>query len=239
MSCLLCDGITRELGSVDFNRACDQPGVKHPPPAGRGVAYEMCFECGLFFAPEMCMWPRERFASEVYNEGYLDVDPEYTGARAERNAEWLDGIFGKQHVTHLDYGGGNGHLAQCLRDRGWDSTSFDPLVACAPPQRTFQLITAFEVFEHSPSPRALMSDLLACSDRETVVAFSTAVSDGQQDLLHWWYTAPRNGHVVMYTRRALRKLLSTGGFRLFSLNDGMHLALRSAPSWFDSISGEL
>ena len=40
----------------------------------------------------------------------------------------LHQLLGNARVTHLDYGGGSGLLSDRLRDKGWDSRSYDPFV---------------------------------------------------------------------------------------------------------------
>ena len=48
----------------------------------------------------------------------------------------------------------------------------------------------------------------------------------------WWYIAPRNGHVSIFTKQALALAWARHGFKTAALNDGTHLAFRTLPkSW--------
>ena len=228
MSCPLCNGTTQSLGCVDLNRAC----TGNRPALGEDVEYARCTGCGLITAPQMCRWPKDEFKRRIYNDDYVEVDPDGMGARAERNALSLHELFGDQTITHLDYGGGDGALSARLRELGWDSSSYDPFYDRAFPQRRFDLVTAFEVFEHAPDPIMLWQQLKAVS--KDVVVFSTLLADHVPDPLQWWYLAPRNGHVVFYTTRALERLLGRGGFRLISIDDAVHVGFRGVPPWLEA-----
>jgi 2-polyprenyl-3-methyl-5-hydroxy-6-metoxy-1,4-benzoquinol methylase len=151
-------------------------------------------------------------------------------------AQWLGGLLQGQRVTHFDYGGGNGTLSRLLRESGWDSTSYDPFVDAAMPNRTFDLVTAIEVFEHHPDPSALLRDLQRVTHNVSVVILTTLVSDVVDDPMQWEYLAPRNGHIVLYTKRALKTLFAQNGYQLFSLDENVHVAMRELPVWMENIA---
>lgn len=232
--CVLCKRPAEPIGTVDFNRGC----LHSLPTLGEGIDYNRCPACGMIFSPTMCSWSKSQFRDRVYNHNYRLVDPESaSGERAQRNAKWLDETFGEANISHLDYGGGDGTLASILHDIGWDSTSYDPLDDEQPPRRRYDIITAFEVFEHAPDPVALTDELFAlCKE---VIVFSTVLNDAVQAPLDWWYLAPRNGHVALYSKRALDQLLRRGGFRVFSFGSILHIAIRNMPDWFEAATGKL
>ena len=228
MKCLLCNSPTESLGCVDLSRGC----LGDRPALGEDIEYCRCLSCGLIFAPEMCAWMPDKFKRRIYNDAYPEVDPECTGMRAERNAAWMHDLFGAQRLSHLDFGGGDGHLSACLRKLGWDSTSYDPFHEQVFPQRRFDLVTAFEVFEHVPDPITLWQQLRVLT--KDIVLFSTVLSDAVPDPMQWWYLAPRNGHVVLYTKRAAEQLLARGGFKLISIDDFVHIGYRGVPPWLEA-----
>lgn len=120
------------------------------PRSGVLVCYALCSNCGFCFAPQICAWPAETFERWIYNDSYAEVDPDYLGARPRNNADVLGNLFPQTPVArHLDDGGGNGMLANILRGRGWDSSSYDPFLERDQANESrgqFDLITAFEVF---------------------------------------------------------------------------------------------
>ncbi len=235
MTCPVCGRASRTWRTVDSNRCCEDRRLEPLEPSGVSVSYELCGSCGHLHAPEYCAWTAEQFAERIYNEEYERLDPDCVEYRPRLSAEGLNHRFGcdKGLIRHLDYGGGKGRMSEILRNEfGWDSTSVDPYVDQKPLHGRFNLITAFEVFEHAPDPSRLMNDMLAAIDQQALIIFSTALSDGQIDpSLDWWYVAPRNGHINIYSQASLRFLFARFGYTVASLNGCFHLAFRFAPDW--------
>ena len=173
----------------------------------------------------MCAWTKDRFRREVYNDSYVDVDPDYVLRRPLRNAEVVHNALGehKARITHLDYGGGSGLLSRSLRRRGWNSATYDPMTDGESPATRLDLITAFEVFQHNSSPLELIVELDSLIVNNGVIVIRTLFSDGEIDHdLNWWYAAPRNGHINLYSRRSLSQLATMAGMAVCSLTNGTH-----------------
>lgn len=216
-ACRVCNGAAALMGSVDFARNC--PDALHEAPfteSGNLIEYWRCAECGFISAPEMAAWSIETMKERVYNDGYAAFDPDYVNARPRSNAAQMAKAIGPRR--HLDYGGGNGLMAKLLRESGFDSTSFDPMDEDGNEADlgTFDVITAFEVFEHTPDPRSLMKYIGTLLRPGGVVYFSTLLSDVVKEPLKWWYLAPRNGHISLFTRRSLQILAARNGYRFFT-----------------------
>ena len=233
-ACPVCQGPAALFDVVDFNRTCPTPGAPVPPLSGVPVYYSRCGACGFLFAAEMCGWTPEQFLERVYNDDYALYDPDYVETRPQANADFLIRHFKAGAFTHLDYGGGNGELSRRLTAAGWPSVSYDPLIDAEPPQGPFDLVTSFEVFEHVPDVHRLMSDLNALTGDASVVLFSTMVSDSAVDpgaRLSWNYAGPRNGHISLFSRRALQILAQRYGYAFGSFDDGIHCFVRAVPAW--------
>ncbi len=86
----------------------------------------------------------------------------------------------------------------------------------------FELLTAFEVFEHLVDPLAEVEQMLRLSPN---ILFSTfLVPQATPTIDEWWYYGPEHGqHVSLYTREALRRLGEHFGLRLISNGRFMHL----------------
>jgi SAM-dependent methyltransferase len=239
VACPVCSGVCDLHDVVDFNKSCEENRGKFTRLSGRPVYYSVCTTCLFCFAPELCAWSTDRFATEIYNKDYAKFDPDYESARPTGNARDLAATLAGQEgrIRHLDYGGGNGLLSQLMRERGFDSTSYDPFVDTGVDPAAlgqFDLITAYEVFEHAPDVHALMSNLVALRRDDGVVMFSTLLSDGQiahNQRLSWWYAAPRNGHISLFSRGSLARL--AGHYRLaFGIfNAGSHAMWTTPPAW--------
>jgi SAM-dependent methyltransferase len=223
---------------VDFNKNCEEARGRRLPPAGRLVSYVICRTCGFAWAPEFATWTQADFERDIYNASYAEVDPDHLERRPQTNAETLLGTFPAPHrpVRHLDYGGGAGRLSELLRTAGWDSTSFDPFFdGAGEPQGRYQFISCFEVFEHVPDVGQLVQRLDALLAPDGLILVSTLVSDGQLQPghpLNWWYAAPRNGHISLYSARSLGILAARQGWVTASFSADIHLFWRGDfPAW--------
>jgi SAM-dependent methyltransferase len=238
-ACPVCEGESAPLDVVDFNKCCEEIRGKHLPLSGIPIYYNLCDSCGFCFAPEFCDWTLEDFEREIYNQEYESIDPDYIEARPRENAKSVVAMLDSapSQIRHLDYGGGNGLLSDTLFQKGWDSTSYDPFVNRDVAQTdlgTFDLITAFEVFEHVPNVNRLVSDLAALLRPEGIVAFSTLVSDGnlaRGQRLTWWYASPRNGHISLFSHNSLIILAAKRGLKFGSMSPGRHVFWRNVPLW--------
>jgi SAM-dependent methyltransferase len=236
--CQVCGGPTEWLDALEFNKSCEEARGTFLPQSGVLVAYAMCSNCGFCFAPQICAWSPEIFERWIYNDTYVDVDPDYLGARPRSNAEMLGQTFPQgPGVRHLDYGGGNGMLASLLKGRGWDSISYDPFSERDKSPESlgqFGLVTAFEVFEHVPDVNALMRDLERLRAPDGLILFSTVISDGDvlpNRALTWWYAAPRNGHISLFSQKSLGVIANRLSLNLVSFSSGMHALFGTVPTW--------
>jgi 2-polyprenyl-6-hydroxyphenyl methylase/3-demethylubiquinone-9 3-methyltransferase len=174
----------------------------------------------------------------IYNADYPRADPGFAEARPAGFARALSGWLAplKSRIASLDHGGGSGRLAALMRQAGFDYDTYDPYFAgSAAPRRRYDLVTSFEVVEHTPDPVATFTTMLSFLQPEGAVLFSTNL---QPPLVtsDWWYIAPRNGHVSIYTARSLRALAARLGVGFLTLGTHLHLLYRSAG---DPVAGTL
>lgn len=239
LKCPVCGAPAALLDVVDLNKSCEEANGRFLPLAGFPVYYALCADCGFCFAPELCKWTLEEFSARIYNDDYLKVDPDYLETRPRHNVDSLVSLFGDAYrgIRHLDYGGGHGLLSDLLRDAKWDSSSYDPFIDRDKQPHDlgkFDLVTAYEVFEHVPDAQKLVADLAGLLCDDGVILFSTFVSDGNIALwqrLTWWYAAPRNGHISLYSRKSLELLAQREGFNFGSISPNFHSYWRSVPPW--------
>lgn len=243
LRCTVCQQPSSLLDVVDFNKSCEEVRGNFLALSGEPCYYALCSHCGFCFAPEIANWSLEQFAEKIYNDQYGQVDPDYLETRPRLNAENLIAMFGqrKNLFRHLDYGGGQGLLADLLQKAGWQSVSYDPFVDRGPPDATlgqFGLITAFEVFEHVPDPPKLVAELRRLLAPDGVVLFSTLLSDDHivpRQRLSWWYAAPRNGHISLFSRRSLALLGQNNGFNFGSFSPAFHTYFTTVPAWAEHL----
>ena len=129
----------------------------------------------------------------------------------------------------IDYGGGYGLFTRLMRDAGYDFRRIDPhcenifargfeaTTADAP----FELLTAFEVFEHLTDPLAGVADMLRYSDS---IFFTTELSAAAGTPAECPYYGPEHGqHVSFFTIRSLRILAGKHGLKLYSDGKFRHM----------------
>jgi hypothetical protein len=98
----------------------------------------------------------------------------------------------------------------------------------------FNLITAYEVFEHAPDVLQLMSQITSLLTADGIFIFSTLISDGNinpRQRINWWYASPRNGHISIFSKNSLGVLASKYGFQFGSFSSDMHVYFKTVPEW--------
>lgn len=216
--CKVCGEPTGLFGVVDFNKHCSMDDPYRFGLADVAVHYNRCSMCGLLFTDFFDSWSLDDFSRFIYNDDYIKVDPEYASVRPMRDADGLARHFAAfKHCRILDYGSGSGALARRLKELGFDHVeNYDPFTSPSAPGGQFDLITCFEVLEHSPDPVRTLAQLGTFLRRDGIVIFSTAMQPA--DIGHirtnWWYVGPRNGHVSMFTEDTIALLGQRVGLSL-------------------------
>ena len=237
-ACKICGASTAAFGVVDFNKSCEEIRGLRLPPTGVEVAYLRCSACGLLFTTAFDDWSQADFQARIYNEGYAAVDPEFEEKRPLDNAgfvsQWF-GAFGKT-LSVLDYGAGNGRLAEALRAAGFTGvTSYDPYSPqfSERPRRRANLVTCFETIEHMNEPKAGAADIAGLLHPKGLLLLTTMVqpADIARRGMSWWYAGPRNGHVTLHTHASLAALWKPHGLKVVSYGDGTHVAFRVPPAF--------
>jgi SAM-dependent methyltransferase len=237
--CAVCGATATHLDTLDFNKSCEEIRGALLQRTGVGVDYFLCDQCGYCFAPEFGYWSFEDFEKYIYNADYELIDPDYKFIRPKSNAAFLDEKFGpaRKKIKHLDYGGGSGLLSKTLQEKGWTSISYDPFVDSELKLEElgqFDLVTAYEVFEHVPDSTGLINTLKKLCKPNGIILFTTLISDGniaRGQKLDWWYAAPRNGHISLFSQKSLNMLISQGGWDGLSFSSVLHAAFREVPAW--------
>lgn len=188
------------------------------------INYYQCLDC-QFIQTEPPFWLKEAYQSAITD---LDIGLIY------RNIKFAD-ILEKILLTNsidpnrkfIDYGGGYGMFVRLMRDKGFDyyrqdihcpnlfARHFD--VTDISDNQKFELLTAFEVFEHLQFPKKELELMLTYSDN---ILFSTDLLPGNNQTPDtWWYFAPETGqHISFYTQKSLEILADK--FKLYFYSNG-------------------
>jgi len=231
--CKCCGGATTLFAEYDFSRSCEDHKGPVFAKSGISVSYYRCTSCGFIFTSHFDNWSGNDFAERIYNSDYIRVDPEFDSTRPRYMAGELEKMLGpfKAGISLLDYGGGRGKMIEELGGRGFGKLDcFDPYFSSgAKPSAKFDLVTAFEVVEHSPNPMASFEDALSYVAPKGALLFSTFILGRRPDP-KFWYIAPRNGHISIHSWESLQRLASRLKVKCLSLDDNMHLFFRDPES---------
>jgi hypothetical protein len=212
--CKICGGEAHPYDIVDFSKSCEMsidPGAMSIVP----VVYRLCAQCQFIFTDFFDGFTDDQWRRYVYNDDYIQVDPEYATIRPRENVRMVSAFLAgkKKSIMGLDFGGGNGLTARLLRERGWIYDSYDPFGDNdMAPERIgqYNFCSAIEVFEHSPDPVGSLRAIVEKVSRgRLLIMISTVASDGAvspETRLSWWYAAPRNGHVSLYSHKSFEIL---------------------------------
>jgi Methyltransferase domain len=235
--CKCCGAQAYPYGVVDFHKNCEIQRRRVLDISGVPIYYYRCPACHFIFTTAFDQFSNEDFSKYIYNEDYALVDPDYQEARPRGNAAILCQLFSAARPSCiLDYGGGNGALAELLRASGFSRVeTYDPFVPrfTAKPADRFDCIVSFEVVEHSTDPARVFAEMNDFLTDTGLILFSTLLQPANIDEqgLNWWYAGPRNGHVSLFSRTSLAKVVAPFGFKLGSFHDGVHVLFREVPEF--------
>jgi SAM-dependent methyltransferase len=190
----------------------------------------VCRSCGTSCRGEA---PTSR-ARDSHYAGYYDDVPPLSPLTARRLAEWAASLRPFRRTGRiLEVGCGAGHFLAAARDAGFEAWGTEisasglarlrrdgfqvlagELTALALPDSHFDAVVLFEVLEHLPGPRAYLEECRRVL-RDGGLLFLTTPNFGSlsRRLLaeRWRVIDPE--HLVLFTRRGLRRTLEGAGFR--------------------------
>jgi len=235
--CKCCGAVAFLYGVVDFHQTCKIIQGKILDTSGVPIYYYRCPKCRFLFTTAFDHFTTADFHRYIYNDDYLLFDPDYQEERPRANASFLSSLFsGVKPQRILDYGGGNGILAEALRAAGFSQAdTYDPYVPrySTRPSHRYDCVVSFEVVEHSTDPTRTFADMNDFLMDPGLILFSTLLQPAniEQQGLSWWYAGPRNGHVSLYSRASLEKVVQPFGFKLCSFNENLHVLFREIPDF--------
>jgi 2-polyprenyl-6-hydroxyphenyl methylase/3-demethylubiquinone-9 3-methyltransferase len=237
IQCKCCGAAAFRYGVVDFHKNCEIYRRNALAISGVPIYYHRCPRCRFLFTTALDHFTHEDFQKHIYNEQYPLIDPEYQEIRPRDNAAKVCGLFVDIKPERvLDYGGGSGLMGQLIRAGGFPHVDiYDPFVShfSEKPVGRYDCVICFEVVEHATDPEHIFRNMSELLTDDGLILFSTLIqpADIDQQGLNWWYAAPRNAHVSLYTKQSLAMLVQPLGFNLGSFNESYHVLFRGVPDF--------
>lgn len=198
------------------------------------VSYYRCDKC-LFIQTEEPYW-----LDEAYSFGAISVLDVGIMSRNLQLISKTEKILFKifpdfDNFSAVDYGGGHGIFVRLMRDNGFNfyrqdlhaenlyARYFD--IKDIPVSHKFNILTAFEVFEHLPNPIEEITEMFNYSD---IILLSTELQPTKDitQLKDWWYFVPETGqHISFYTEDAFHKIAKN--FNAYYYTDSINLHILS------------
>jgi predicted O-linked N-acetylglucosamine transferase (SPINDLY family)/glycosyltransferase involved in cell wall biosynthesis len=189
------------------------------------VDYFQCPSCG-FVQTEEPYWLEEAYNSPITAS---DIGILMRNEMLVQLAGNIIVTFFDHDAKFLDYGAGYGLFVRMMRDRGidfsWNDQYCDNLFSKGfegSLEKSYELLTSFEVFEHLVDPLATIEGLLKASKN---ILFSTELlppNNPKADA--WWYYSTHEGqHISIFTPKSLAAIADKFGLNLYSNGSFFHL----------------
>jgi SAM-dependent methyltransferase len=226
VKCKICGSNTTAWAVLDFNKSCEHKTPNYER-SGIGIHYVKCETCGYLFTPSFDNWTKADFLKYIYNEEYIKADPEYNGVRSIRDSQWFIQNVPNKSLQILDYGAGPAVLGRELKNKGYDIESWDPMWGIDPTwpvEKKFDLITSFEVFEHTPTPLATLLEAHKWLKPGGQIFITTLINELVENDANYWYVSPCNGHIGIHSINSLDRLFANVGMKVQHHGHSFHLA---------------
>ncbi|MCJ7552618.1 MAG: class I SAM-dependent methyltransferase [Ignavibacteriaceae bacterium] len=187
------------------------------------VEFYQCDKCGFLFSEEP-YWIEEAYGNAIT---YSDSGIILRNIQFSKICSVTIDLFFNRKDRFLDYAGGYGLFTRMMRDYGfdfyWTDKYCENLFAKGfehdeKVDSKFEIVTAFEVFEHFVDPVVELEKILSFSNN---VIFSTELlSQPIPDPKEWWYYSFIHGqHISFYTYKSLSLLAKRFNLNFYSMGN--------------------
>jgi 2-polyprenyl-3-methyl-5-hydroxy-6-metoxy-1,4-benzoquinol methylase len=199
------------------------------------VRYYKCSNCNLI-QTENPHWLKEAYSSAIIDSDTGILSRNFALSRI---TSIFVLFFANKNSKVLDFAGGYGILTRMLRDVGvdgyWEDKYAENIFAKgfnSNSKTKYDMVTAFEVFEHLVRPVKEIGDTIKRYNPKTLL-FSTTLHYGNPPK-DWWYFVPDGGqHVTLYTKKSLKIMANRFGMKLSTDGRNIHIfSKRQIPGLF-------
>jgi hypothetical protein len=189
--------------------------------------YYRCSSCS-FIQTDKVTWLAEAYESAITS---LDIGLPYRNNNLKNEIpQIIDSCFPNSKIF-LDYAGGYGMFVRLMRDKGFnffrqddycDNVFANYFDIDDAKQSTFDVVTAFEVFEHFDNPLEEIQKIFNFSD---TIIFSTEIApESNSEIENWWYITPETGqHLAFYSKKSMQIIAEKFKTNYYSKNNSIHI----------------
>ncbi|MDD3329749.1 MAG: class I SAM-dependent methyltransferase [Bacteroidales bacterium] len=190
------------------------------------ISYFKCENCG-FIQTEEPFWLAEAYTTSI---NITDTGLIQRNVYCAKLTSSIIKAFFRVNATYVDMAGGYGLFVRIMRDKGfnflWNDLYTENIFARgfdfhSTQNKTIELITAFEAFEHFQNPLQELESMYVISRN---IFFSTLLIPTDIPDKNWWYYAFEHGqHISFYSKQTLNYLAEKFNMYLYSNNKDFHL----------------
>ena len=193
------------------------------------VDYFQCLNCN-FIQTEKPYWLDEAYSDAITK---LDIGIIYRNINFSNKITqfFKNNLFSSDGI-YLDYGGGYGIFVRMMRDKGFNfyrqdvfcnnlfAKHFD--ITDLSNDTKFNLLTAFEVFEHLENPLDEIHKMLLLAD--TIIFSTLLLPNHNVKPDNWWYFIPETGqHISLFSLKSLEFITQKLNLYLYSNGQDLHI----------------
>jgi len=187
--------------------------------------YYRCRECGFIYQDPETHMPSDLEKKEYDRHNNSIDDLPYVNMFKKFQAAFEPYLEGR---VSLEYGSGPEPVfTQVLRLAGYEVTPYDPFYLKDETfkEKTYDLITSTEVFEHFSDPIKEMDLLVSLLKPGGVLAIMTQFPKEDDHFLDWWYRRDPT-HISFYTVATFDKLCLKYGLKRMHTNHKNYMVLK-------------
>ena len=183
------------------------------------VNYFKCGNCGYLFT-EKPYWLDEAYKNPI---NISDTGIMMRNIYFSKIVSSIIYFCFDKSAKYLDYAGGYGIFTRIMRDIGFDFYWHDDYTTnllargFEKSEPRYELLTAFEVFEHFDKPVDELEKMVKLSDS---ILFSTVTLPQEIPQKDWWYYAFEHGqHISFYSEKTLKTLSQKFDMNFYSFKN--------------------
>ncbi|MBZ0183267.1 MAG: class I SAM-dependent methyltransferase [Melioribacteraceae bacterium] len=189
------------------------------------IKYFKCTECS-FVQTEEPYWLEEAYSNAIAS---ADVGIVKRNLELSNVTKTLIDKYFDAKSEFIDYGAGYGLFVRLMRDKGYNFFWYDKFAQNlfsknfeSNESKPYQLLTAFEVFEHLLNPIDEINSMFLKG--ESIFFSTTLLPKSEPKPNEWWYYSLFAGqHISIYTLTSLQIIAETFNKKLISDGKSLHL----------------